>query len=99
MKGVMLGICPAAVFVDVTHEIPPQDILTATLELASACRFFPPATIFLVVVDPGVGSGRRAVAVEAGEHCFVAPDNGVLTGVLDLLPLKRAVELTSVRFM
>jgi S-adenosylmethionine hydrolase len=109
MKGVVLGICGAATLVDITHEVPPQDILTGALELAASYRYFPPGTIFLVVVDPGVGSTRRGVAVEAGGYRFVAPDNGVLTGVLgDLvrrfaqtrqgLELAPAVELTEPRY-
>src|SRR5260370_37978892 len=60
MKGVALGICPDATLVDISHDLPPQDILGAALELAAAYRYFPAGTIFLVVVDPGVGS--RAVA-------------------------------------
>ena len=56
MKGVVLGICPDATLVDITHDIPPHDLLTATLELAASYRYFPAGTIFLVVVDPGVGS-------------------------------------------
>jgi S-adenosylmethionine hydrolase len=98
MKGVLLGICPDATLVDLTHDIPPHDVLTAALELAATCRYFPPATIFLVVVDPGVGSGRRGVALEAGDYRFVAPDNGVLTCVLGDLKAKRSVELTERRY-
>ena len=58
MKGVVLGICPDATLVDITHDMPPHDVLAGALELAAAYRYFPPGTIFLVVVDPGVGSGR-----------------------------------------
>src|SRR5258706_365458 len=58
MKGVALGICPDATLVDISHDLPPQDILGAALELAAAYRYFPAGTIFLVVVDPGVGSAR-----------------------------------------
>ena len=64
MKGVLLGLCPDAVLVDVTHGIPPHDVLTGAIELAAAWRFFPAGTIFLVVVDPGVGSARRGIAAE-----------------------------------
>src|SRR5262245_40853983 len=99
MKGVMLGVCPGVTLVDITHEIPPHDVLAGALELAAAYRYFPASTIFLVVVDPGVGSSRRALAVEAGDYRFLAPDNGVLTKVLDEAPAKRAVEITVSRFM
>jgi S-adenosyl-L-methionine hydrolase (adenosine-forming) len=98
MKGVALGICPDATLVDVTHEVPPQDVLAGALELAACYRYFPSGTIFLVVVDPGVGSARRGIAVEAGDRRFVAPDNGVLTLVLDEVPVQRAVELTDSRY-
>src|ERR1700750_651257 len=82
MKGVALGICPDAALVDISHDIPAHDILTGALELAAAYRSFPDGTFFLVVVDPGVGSARRAFAAESGDYRFVAPDNGVLTAVL-----------------
>ena len=81
MKGVILGIAPDAMLVDLTHDIPPHDILHGALQLAAACRYFPAGTIFLAVVDPGVGSARRGIAVEAGDYRFVAPDNGLLTAV------------------
>lgn len=98
MKGVVLGICPDAVLVDITHDIPPHDVLTATLELAASYRYFPAGTIFLVVVDPGVGSARRGLAAEAADFKFVAPDNGVLTSVLRDAPSRRVVELTERRY-
>src|SRR5512145_211525 len=98
MKGVALGICPDASLVDITHDVPPHDILSGALELAAAYRYFPAGTIFLAVVDPGVGSARRGIAAEAGEYRFVAPDNGVLTLVLDDPPAKKIVELTERRY-
>src|SRR5207247_1569788 len=98
MKGVMLGICPDVTLVDISHDLPPQDVLGAALELAATYRYFPAGTIFLVVVDPGVGSARRGIAAEAGDYKFVAPDNGVLTGVLDEHPPKRVVELTERKY-
>jgi S-adenosylmethionine hydrolase len=98
MKGVMIGICPDATFVDITHDIPAHDVLAGALELAAAYRYFPAGTVFLVVVDPGVGSTRRGLAVEAGDCRFVAPDNGVLTPVLRELPSARVVELTERRY-
>jgi S-adenosyl-L-methionine hydrolase (adenosine-forming) len=98
MKGVVLSICPEATLVDVSHDVPPHDVLTASLELAACYRFFPAGTVFLVVVDPGVGSSRRPLAAEAGDYRFVAPDNGVLSAVFKDAPPKRVVELTERRF-
>jgi S-adenosylmethionine hydrolase len=98
MKGVMLGICPEASLVDISHDVAPQDVLGAALELAAAYAYFPSSTIFLVVVDPGVGSTRRAVAIEAGGYRFVAPDNGVLSIVLERSPISGAVELTASQY-
>ena len=98
MKGVVIGICPDVTLVDITHDIPPHDMMTATLELAASYKYFPPATIFLVVVDPGVGSARRGIAVDTGDYRFVAPDNGVLSAVLRESPAKRVVELTERRY-
>lgn len=98
MKGVVLNICPEATLVDISHEIPAHDVLTAALELAAAYRYFPTGSVFLVVVDPGVGSDRRGVAADAGDYRFVAPDNGVLTAVLGEQPPRRVVELTERRY-
>ena len=98
MKAVILGICPDVTLIDITHDIPPHDMMTATLELAASYKYFPPATIFLVVVDPGVGSARRGIAVDTGDYRFVSPDNGVLTAVLREIPAKRVVELTERRY-
>jgi S-adenosyl-L-methionine hydrolase (adenosine-forming) len=98
MKGVILGICPEATLVDVTHEIGAHDVLEGALQLAASYRYFPAGTVFLVVVDPGVGSARRGIAVEAGDYRFVAPDNGVLTIALRETPPRRVVELSERRY-
>jgi hypothetical protein len=98
MKGVALDICPDLTFVDITHEIAPHDTLGGALELEASYKYFPSGTIFLVVIDPGVGSVRRAIAAEAGPYRFVAPDNGVLTQTLDELLPPRVVELTERRY-
>jgi S-adenosylmethionine hydrolase len=98
MKGVMVGICPDVTLVDISHDVSPHDILDGALQLAAACRYFPAHTIFLAVVDPGVGSVRRGIAAEAGDYRFVAPDNGVLTLALRDFPPKRVVELTERRY-
>ena len=98
MKGVALGICPDLTLVDITHDLPPHDVLAGALELAACYRYFPAGTIFLAVVDPGVGSARRGIAAEAGDYKFVAPDNGVLTVVFEETAPKRVVELTERRY-
>lgn len=98
LKGVALRICPDVTLVDISHDIPAHDVLAGALELAAVYRYFPAGTIFLVVVDPGVGSTRRGVAAEAGDFKFVAPDNGVLTAVLDEHPRRRVVELSERRY-
>jgi S-adenosylmethionine hydrolase len=98
MKGVILGICPDVTLVDITHEVPPHDVMAGALELAASAKYFPAGTIFVVVVDPGVGSARRGIAVDTGDMRFVAPDNGVLTAVLRETPAKKAVELTERRY-
>jgi hypothetical protein len=98
MKGVALGICPDATLVDITHDLAAHDVLGGALELAAAYKYFPPGSIFLVVVDPGVGSARRGIAAEAGDYRFVAPDNGVLTAVFGEHAPKRVVELTERKY-
>jgi S-adenosylmethionine hydrolase len=98
MKGVVLGICPDVTLVDISHDVAAHDVLGGALELAAAYRYFPAGTIFLVVVDPGVGSARRGIAVEIADYALVAPDNGVLTAVLDERPAKRIVELTERKY-
>lgn len=83
MKGVMLSVCPAVSIVDITHQIDPQDIHQAAYLLPSYYHFFPQRTVHIVVVDPGVGSQRNILAVNHREHFFIAPDNGVLTLLLN----------------
>jgi S-adenosyl-L-methionine hydrolase (adenosine-forming) len=95
MKGAILGICPEAAVVDITHEIPAHDVAAGASALVAACADFPQGTIFVAVVDPGVGSTRRGLAAEAGGYFFVAPDNGILSGVLAKLAPARVVELAS----
>jgi len=85
MKGVIAGIAPQARVIDLCHAVPPQDIARGAYILAASCRYFPPGTIHVAVVDPGVGSERRALAVEAGGWRWVAPDNGLLGWVFEAL--------------
>jgi S-adenosylmethionine hydrolase len=82
MKGVLLGLNPDATIIDLSHDIPPQDIASAAYVLRRTYAYFPRSTIHVVVVDPGVGTDRRAIAVHTDSALFVAPDNGVLTYVL-----------------
>lgn len=94
MKGAMLSVCTEARLVDLTQEIPPGDVLSGAVAWGDAVPAFPPQTVHLGVVDPGVGTARRAVAAEIGPWRFVCPDNGLLTVLLQAWPLVRAVELT-----
>jgi S-adenosyl-L-methionine hydrolase (adenosine-forming) len=98
MKGVILGICPGARLVDISHEITPYEITEAAYTLLQAWGCFPKGTIHLVVVDPGVGSSRRPILAEAGGHRFVAPDNGVLTMVFDSVSNARVREIAAARY-
>jgi S-adenosylmethionine hydrolase len=86
MKGVILALCPDAILVDVLHEVPPQDVAAGAVALDSAYRYFPAGTVFVAVVDPGVGSERRPIAIGAGRWSFVGPDNGLFTYVLEAQP-------------
>jgi S-adenosylmethionine hydrolase len=98
MKGVILGICPQASLVDISHKIRPQGIRQAAYVLHTATPYFPPGTIHLVVVDPGVGSARRPIAVQTQRAIYVVPDNGVLSLVLAQDPAQQAIHLTEQRF-
>ena len=82
MKGVILGINPEAKLVDICHAIRPQNIRQAAFVLSTAYPFFPPGTVHLVVIDPGVGTDRRAIILSTPSAQFVAPDNGVLSYVI-----------------
>jgi hypothetical protein len=94
IKGVILSGNPAAVVVDITHEIEPQDVRGACFALLTAYPWFPKKTIHLVVVDPGVGSERRPLIVETKDHFFVGPDNGVFTPILAGSSVKAVYEIT-----
>ncbi|MCX7912478.1 MAG: SAM-dependent chlorinase/fluorinase [Dehalococcoidales bacterium] len=82
MKGVILGINPGATVVDISHDIPAQDIARAAFIFSTVYRYFPRGTIHVVVVDPGVGTKRRAIIAKSPDYTFVAPDNGVLGHVV-----------------
>ena len=79
MKGVVLSLAPNATLVDISHGVPPQDVAAGAVALTQAAPLFPPGTIHVAVVDPGVGGARADLLVEAGGHFFVGPDNCVLS--------------------
>ena len=79
MKGVVLSLAPTAQLVDITHGVPPQDVAAGAAALAQAAPLFPPGTIHIAVVDPGVGGERADILIEAGGSLFIGPDNGVLS--------------------
>jgi S-adenosylmethionine hydrolase len=83
MKGVVLGIAPETVIVDVSHQIAPQDVLEAAYVLRTAYRYFPATAIHVAVVDPGVGTRRKALGVKAPHGLYVGPDNGIFCSVLE----------------
>lgn len=83
LKGVILRILPNATLVDISHQVTPYDLLDGALTIGTAYQYFPPRTVHLVVVDPGVGTERRPILVSSEQQYFVAPDNGVLSLVYD----------------
>jgi len=83
MKGVMVGILPASRIIDITHEIPSFNIKAAAFLLRAAYRYFPAGTVFLAVIDPGVGSPRKVILVKTEDYYYIAPDNGILTLTLE----------------
>ena len=98
MRGVILRINPEARLVDISHEVDSYDILDGAFTLAQSYRFFPPGTIHLVVVDPGVGSARRPILVTAPSAQFVAPDNGVLSMIYEREPDAQVRHITRERY-
>jgi S-adenosylmethionine hydrolase len=98
MKGVLLSINPTVRIVDLSHSVPPQDIRAGAILLASAAPTFPPCTIHVAVVDPGVGSGRRIVYARIGDHHFVAPDNGLLGRLASQVEPSKIVSIENPQF-
>ncbi|NJM67150.1 MAG: SAM-dependent chlorinase/fluorinase [Acaryochloris sp. RU_4_1] len=94
MKGIIAQIIPQAQVIDLSHEIPPQNIALGSFQLGTAYPHFPPGTIHVAVVDPGVGGTRRAIAVQTRSSLLVGPDNGLFSHVLMQDPAIAAVELT-----
>ncbi|NPV56685.1 MAG: SAM-dependent chlorinase/fluorinase [Anaerolineae bacterium] len=83
MKGIIWSIAPGTHIADISHEVPPQDVAAGARLLERAAPFFPPGTVHIGVVDPGVGTGRRPIAAQLGQQFFVGPDNGLVTMLLD----------------
>jgi S-adenosyl-L-methionine hydrolase (adenosine-forming) len=94
MKAVIAGIAPAASTIDISHDVPPQSVLAGQLLLRASVPYFPAGSVFLAVVDPGVGTSRRPMALRSGSWTFVGPDNGLFTPWLD----GQAVEITATEF-
>ena len=95
VKGAILAACPDAQIVDLAHEIPAHDVFAGAFALAASYHVFPAGSVFLAVVDPGVGSDRRGLAVAAGGYQFVGPDNGVLSLILAEQPDARVRAITN----
>lgn len=98
MKGVILKINPRVQLVDICHSIKPQCVVQGALTLKSSYRYFPKKTIFLCVVDPGVGSKREAIIVKTKDYVFVAPDNGILSLALDTQASREIYAITNVQY-
>ncbi len=98
MKGVIRSIAPETTIVDISHFVPPQDIRRAAYVLFTAYPYYPTGTVHVVVVDPGVGTERRAIALQTPIAYFVAPDNGVLSYVLDREMVEAVVQLTNPKY-
>lgn len=94
IKGVIGQICPAAQVIDLTHQIAPQDRWAAWFHLQVACPYFPAGTVHLAVVDPGVGTARRAIALQVDQMVLVGPDNGIFSGLWQGASAVSAVSLT-----
>lgn len=95
MKGVIAGINPDALVIDISHKVAAQDISGASIILRDSYRYFPRGTIHLVVVDPGVGGNRRPIIVETSDYTFVGPDNGVFTPIFESGGVLRVIELSN----
>ncbi len=98
MKGVILDINPDCRIIDLAHQVTPHDVMAAAFVLGQTYTFYPPGTIHLVVVDPGVGSARKPLVLKAGDYLFVGPDNGCFTLVLKQERNVQAYELAERRF-
>ena len=98
MKAVIIGITPDAQIIDITHDIPPQNVASGAWVLSYGYRYYPGGTVFVCVVDPGVGSSRNAIAVHAGDWYFVGPDNGLFSYIYAEQTIHGAVVLSNSAF-
>src|SRR5918999_5556993 len=98
MKGVIAGINPHARIIDLTHGVAPQDVMGAAMLLRHSVDYFPPGTVHVAVVDPGVGGARRPILIEAAGHFFVGPDNGVWSLACREATALRVVHLTNTAY-
>jgi len=98
VKGVIKTINPAVDIIDISHQIPSFDILKGALILRASCKYFPEGTIFTVVIDPGVGTQRKAIIVKTSKYFFVAPDNGVLSLALENEKIEKIIEIENEQF-
>jgi S-adenosylmethionine hydrolase len=98
LKGVILGICSQVILVDISHAVQPQDIRAGAFLLYTVYRDFPQNTIHMAVVDPGVGTDRRGLAIQTSSHCFVGPDNGLFSWILKAEKNWKAVSLDKPRY-
>jgi len=98
VKGVILGINPDVRIVDISHEIGPQNVDEAAFVLKEAYCYFPPKTIHVIIVDPGVGSNREILAVQTEMYTFLAPDNGVLKYIFDAYPTREIYRVTNEKY-
>ena len=98
VKGAILSVNPEAIIADITHEIPPQDVEAAAFTLLASYQTFPIGTIHVAVVDPGVGSARRSIAVRAGGQFFVGPDNGIFTYIYDRESSHQVFHITAEKY-
>jgi hypothetical protein len=99
MKGVIASIAPSVIVDEASHDLPAGDVHAASWALATYWHLYPPGTVHVAVVDPGVGSSRRALAIEVAQRIIIAPDNGIVTGVLRQSPLSRTIEISNPALM
>lgn len=98
LKGVITTINPSARIVDITHHVPPFEVLAGSFILYAVYRYYPSGTIFLMIVDPGVGTARRILLVETDDYLFIAPDNGMLSLVLDSESANKIIHVTNSKY-
>jgi S-adenosylmethionine hydrolase len=98
LKGVILSIHARATIIDITHQLPAHDVTRAALLVEAVYPYFRPGTVHVVVVDPGVGSARKILAVQVAEQYMIAPDNGVLSRIFDTDAVDRVVSITNAQF-